>query len=210
MFVVVLLILATLALIRYSYPQRLVRLATAVIRVRVLFQLMREEMVMAHRTAVALFLIFSTSSGLMLYLAAKRFHWPVYEFFGLWLFPLAAGVIAALYLWKIIAIKLVQLLFGGNGGLSEYLNYTFVIHALLGVVWLPAIVIAAVTLPRFSSVILIAMACVFGIAWITRIIQGVQFGLQHGVFSVYIFLYLCALEILPLAVIAKGVAEVRF
>lgn len=209
-YAVVLVILAALAYIRYSYPQRLIRLATAVVRVRVLFQLMREEFVMTHHTALTLFVIFSGSTGTLLYLAARRFSLPIPEGMGWWLFPIAAGTVAAIYLWKIILVKFIQLLFGGNGGLTEYINYTFVLNALLGVIWLPFIVIVSVSLPQASSVFLVMAGVLFGIAWLTRIIQGILFAKQQGVFAVYIILYLCALEILPLAVIAKGVVEVKF
>lgn len=209
-YAVVLVILSALAYIRYSYPQRLVRLATAVLRVRVLFQLMREEMVMTHHTALTLFVIFSGSTGTLLYLAAQRFSLPTPEGLGWWMFPIATGAVAAIYLWKIVLVKIIQLLFGGNGGLTAYINYTFVINALLGVIWLPFIVIASVTLPQTAAIFLIIAAGLFVIAWLTRIVQGILFAKHQGVFSVYIILYLCALEILPLAVIAKGVAEVKF
>lgn len=209
-FAVVLAVLAALAWIRYTYPRRMSRLATALIRVRVLFQLMREEMVMSHRTAVTLFLIFSITSGLTLYVAAKSFSWPMTGVMEWWLFPLLSLSVAAVYLWKIITVKVVQFIFGANGGLSEYLSYSFVMNALLGIIWLPFIVLASVMLPETTHWVLWLAGGIFALAWLTRIIQGVLFAVQERVFPLYIFLYLCALEILPLAVIAKGVAEVRF
>lgn len=209
-FAVVLAVLAALAWIRYTYPRRMSRLAAALVRVRVLFQLMREEMVMSHRTAVALFFMFSITSGLTLYLAAKSFSWPLIGVMEWWLFPILSLAVALVYLWKIVTVKLIQLLFGANGGLSEYLNYSFVMNSLLGIFWLPIIVLVSVMLPEPAHWVLWLAAGIFALAWLTRIIQGVLFAVQERVFPLYIFLYLCALEILPLAVIAKGIAEVRF
>lgn len=210
MFAVLIGVLVALAIVRYSYPKRMLRLAQALLRVRILFQLMRENMVLSHRSAVTLFLTFAGSTGLLIYLAAKAFNWPLYTFMGFWLFPVLVAAVAGIYLWKIITVRLVQFLFGGNGGLSEYLNYSFVMNALLGVLWLPAILLAAVTLPDTARVILWIAGGIFGLAWLIRIVQGIQFAIRQGVFALYIILYLCALEFLPLAVIAKGVAEKGF
>lgn len=209
-FAVLIGVLVALAVVKYTYPRRMLRLGQALIRVRILLQLMREEMVMSHRSAVTLFLTFAISSGLLVYLAAKIYGWPVIHVLGAWLFPLLVLLIALVYLWKIVTIRLVQLLFAASGGLSEYLNYSFVMNALLGILWLPIILVATVSLNETARWVVLLAAGIFTLTWVIRIIQGVQFALRHRVFPVYIILYLCALEILPLAVIAKGVAEVKF
>lgn len=210
MFAVLIGVLVALAVVKYSYPRRMLRLAQALVRVRILFQLMRENMVLSHRTAVTLYLTFAVSSGLLLFIAAKAFNWPIYTLMDFWLFPVSVGLVAVVYLWKIVTVRLVQVLFGGNGGLSEYLNYSFVMNALLGVLWLPAILVTTVTLTKVAQGAIWVAAGIFALAWFIRMIQGIQFALKQGVFLVYIILYLCALEILPLAIIAKGVAEMKF
>lgn len=209
-FAVLIGILIALAVVKYTYPRRMLRLGQALVRVRILLQLMREEMVMSHRSAVTLFLTFAISSGLLVYLTAKVYEWPIVQFLGAWLFPLLVVLIALVYLWKIITVRLVQLLFAANGGLSEYLNYSFVMNALLGILWLPVILFVTVSLHETARGAVLFAAGIFALAWVIRMIQGVQFALKYRVFPVYIILYLCALEILPLAVIAKGVAEVKF
>lgn|SRR5690554_971121 len=210
MFLVLLGILVGLAVVKYTYPRIMMRMGQSLLRVRMLQQLMREDLLLTHRTAITFFLTFALSGGLLVYLAAKNFQWPVRDVFGGYFFLIASAVILAVYLWKIVSIKLMQYLFAANGGLTEYINYSFVMNAFLGIAWLSLILIATVTLPETATVVLIIALALFGLAWVIRITQGILFALRQGVFVVYIILYLCALEILPLAVLAKGIAEVKF
>lgn len=209
-YLVLLILLSVLAVVRYSYPKRMVRLAQALVRDRMLHNLMRENMVMSHRTAISLFLVFIVSSGLLAYLAVKSFAAAAFTMIGFWLFPAMVLGFALIYTWKIVTVRLVQFVFGANGGLSEYLNYSFVMNALLGIVWLPVILVVVVTLPHIARGVIVVAAVFFALAWLVRIIKGIQYALSQRVISIYIILYLCALEIMPLAVIAKGVAEVKF
>ncbi len=209
-FLVLIGILAALAFMRYSYPRMLHRRAEAVVRSRMLLQLMREDMVLSHRVAITLFVVFCLSSGLLIFLTAKNYHWPMGGLSGFNFFLISSGVVMLVYIWKLLSIRIVQLLFGGNGGLSEYLNYTFVVNSFLGLLWLPVVLIASVVLKESAGVVLVVAFACFALAWLVRIIQGVVFALNQGVLLVYIILYLCTLEILPLAVLAKGIAGVKF
>lgn len=209
-YLVLLILLVVLVVVKYSHPRRMLRLAQALVRDRVLYNLMRENMVMSHRTAISLFLVFVVSSGLLGYLAVKSLATTTYTLVGFWLFPALVLGFALVYTWKIVTVRLVQFIFGANGGLSEYLNYSFVMNALLGIIWLPIILVVIVTLPHVAQGAIALAAVVFALSWLVRIFKGIQYALTQKVFPLYIILYLCALEIMPLAVIAKGVAEVKF
>lgn len=175
-----------------------------------LYQLMREDMLMTHRVAIILFVVCCLNSGLLMLLAVKNFNMPMVSQNGFYFFLIASGGVLLIYIWKIISVRIVQLIFGGNGGLSEYLNYSFVVNSFLGLLWLPLIIIATVALKGGADVVLLVALGCFVLAWLVRIFQGILFALRQGVLLVYIILYLCALEILPLAVLAKGIAEVKF
>jgi hypothetical protein len=210
MFLVLLVVAVTIAAIKYTYPRRLQRLLQSLFRVRMLQQLMREEMVMTHHSAIALFISFALTSALLLYFAAVQFNWPLLTFFGPWFYPAMAAAVIALYLFKVLLISVIRVVFLADGGMWEYLNYSFVMNALLGIAWLPVAVVVMVSTDSLPAIFLLVAGAVFSLAWLIRIAKGIQFAIQHHVLPVYIFLYLCTLEILPLAVIAKGIAEVRF
>lgn len=210
MLLVLLVVAVTIAAIKYTYPRRLQRLLQSLFRVRMLQQLMREEMVMTHHSAIALFVSFSFTSALLLYFAAVQFNWPLLTFFGPWFYPALVAGVMALYLFKVILIRAIRAVFLADGGMWEYLNYSFVMNAVIGIAWLPIAILVMVSTGDLPAIFLWVAAAVFSISWLIRIAKGIQFAIQHHVLPVYIFLYLCTLEILPLAVIAKGIAEVRF
>lgn len=210
MLAVLLLVLVGLAFIRFAYPKRLQRLLQALLRVRILLQLMREEMVLTHHTAVILFLSFSGTSALLLYLAAHHFEWHLTELLGPALFPVLFGVITLVYVGKIIVVKTIQVLFLIQSVLWEYLNYTFVVNALLGIVWIPLLMLALVSSSGMLQAVLFLALGIFALGWLIRMGQGILLAFNQRVPGVYIILYLCALEILPLLVLAKWVLSGSF
>jgi hypothetical protein len=210
MIAMLVIVVAVLALIRYNYPKRFVRLGQAIFRARLLRQLMREELVLSHRTSLALILIFAANSAILIYLAAKSYGWVPYREFEFWFFPITFGVIVLLYLWKLILVRLIQFFFSVDAGLSEYLVFSLVFNMLLGLIWFPLILVAMVTLKETVQIVLALSLGLFLIGYLIRLVRGVLIAREQHIFSVYIILYLCALEILPFAVFAKGIAEVKF
>jgi hypothetical protein len=210
MIAMLVIVVAVLALIRYNYPKRFVRLGQAIFRARLLRQLMREELVLSHRTSLALILIFAANAAILVYLAAKSYGWVPYREFEYWFFPMVFGVIILLYLWKIIMIRLIQFFFSTDSGLSEYLVFSLVFNMILGLVWFPLILVALVTLQETVQILLAICLALFLVGYLIRLGRGVLIAREQHIFSVYIILYLCALEILPFAVFAKGIAEVKF
>ncbi|TVR37125.1 MAG: DUF4271 domain-containing protein [Cryomorphaceae bacterium] len=210
MLALLLVVLVGLAFIRYAYPRRLHRLVQALLRVRILLQLMREEMVLTHHTALILFLSFSATSALLLYLAAHHFGWAVTELLGPALFPVFFGLVTLVYAGKIVVVKTIQVLFLIQTILWEYLNYTFVVNALLGIAWIPLLLIALVSSEGVLQGVLYSALGIFALGWLVRVGQGIMLAFNQRVPGVYIILYLCALEILPLMVLARWVLSGSF
>lgn len=203
-------VLMLLAIIRYNYPKRIIQLFQAVLRARMLRQMMREELVLSHRASLALLLIFSANSALVVYLAAKYYRWVPYLELKQWFFGVIFIAVLLMYLWKLISVRVFQFFFEVDAGLSEYLVFSLVLNMLLGIVWMPIILVAIVALPEVVKILLSIAFGMFLMTYAMRLLRGVFIAKEHHVFSVYIILYLCALEILPFAVLAKGIAEGKF
>jgi hypothetical protein len=210
MIAILVIMVALLGIIRYNYPNRIVRLLQSIFRARMLRQLMREELVLSHRASLALMIIFSANTALLVYLAAKSFGWSAYLQLEQWFFVVVFLAVLLLYLWKIISIRLFQFFFETEGGLSEYLVFSLVFNMLLGLLWIPLILAAVVSLKGAVQVLFMAVLVIFLLGYLARLVRGALIAREHRVFSVYIILYLCALEILPFAVLAKGIAEMKF
>ena len=88
-------------------------------------------------------------------------------------------------------------LYADSGLIREYLFESFLINKAVGVLFLPmAIAVVFINIGKLSALfplaaILILMLLVF------RIVQGIRMSTSYSVSWVYIILYLCTLEILP-------------
>ena len=98
--------------------------------------------------------------------------------------------------------------FQGDGGTNEYVSTLVLIWIALGLFLLPVAVL--VTVPHHIAwrialcwIGLIAMAAVILFRWI----RALAIGVGEGVSLRYIFIYICAAEILPFALAAHRARE---
>jgi hypothetical protein len=115
-----------------------------------------------------------------------------------------AMLIAAIYLVKLLVLKIAGTIFNLNREMSTYIFNIFLINNILGVALVPILVLFVffgfmqLTWLLFIG---IALACC---AYIYRIIRGILISLTStSVSFAYIFLYICALEIAPLFIAIK-------
>jgi hypothetical protein len=165
-------------------------------------QSMRDDIDPQDRTLIVLVLMSSCVIALFLY-----------EFGSL-----KAGLVPGLSDWaKVLGVSLVALLaqvlvlnglrflFQGDGGLSEYLYTLLLLHVALGIALLP--ITGVLAFPHHIAWrswlawtgLVISAAIVF-FRWVRAVVIGVGAGVPVR----YIFLYLCALEILPVVLLLQA------
>ncbi len=194
---VVVFIVVVLAYTRMVYAKRLSRLFNSMVRIQILRQVMREELVFSHRASVLLLINFVLIMALIVYLGGVYFEWSFIGEGGLSKFMLIAAIIAGLYIGKLILSRIMRWLLGDNGIIREYLFELFLINKAAGVVLLPlAICLVFVNIGKLTWVIGLVAFIVAGF-FLFRIIQGLRLSTSYRVSWVYIILYLCTLEILP-------------
>jgi hypothetical protein len=128
--------------------------------------------------------------------------------FGFGRFLFFALVVAAVYSLKLIILKSAGFLFGVDREMVSYIFNVFLINNVSGIVLLPIIALLAfggwLSGPWLITVALTLLL----IAFIYRLFRAITIGMGSPFFSpFYLFLYLCALEIAPLAVLLKFVKE---
>ncbi|MEY4595041.1 MAG: hypothetical protein RIQ47_1451, partial [Bacteroidota bacterium] len=88
--------------------------------------------------------------------------------------------------------------------LSTYLFNIFIINNLLGMVIFPFTIIMAFNPGVDGSWIFTVCLIVIGVLYLFRLFRGLQIGLNTpGVSLLYLFLYLCSLELAPLLVLFR-------
>jgi hypothetical protein len=190
-------LIAALAYVRVVYARRFRLLWRTVVRLQILRQIMREELLFSHRASLILFANFVLSSGLIVYTAGTHYGWLGEDTSGFVAFGLISIGVLGLYLLKFLFMSILGWLFDDSGLLREYRFEIFSINKALGLVYLPlALVVVTAQAGKLPTFIILA-----GVLWLIsfafRILQGLAISFSYPVSRVYIILYLCTLEILP-------------
>ena len=168
-------------------------------------QSLRDELDLQDRTLIGLAVMASAALALFGYqFTVLVAHLPP----GIGLWAKLFGAFLLLLLVQVLLVRLASRLFQADGGLSEYLYTLLLLHVVLGVALLP--VTASIAWPhdvttsaaRPDEILWRAWGLRFGLVLVAlvtvfRWIRAAVLGLGEGVPLRYVFIYLCALEILP-------------
>ncbi len=201
---VFLLILINIAYVRISYERRLDRLFSSLLRIQILRQIMREELVFSHRASVLLFLNFCLAVALIAYSLLKYLELPL-PLGGDWMgFSLITAAVAMLYLGKLALSRFFRWVFEDEGLIREYLFEVFLVNKAFGISAIPlALALAFLNVGNLWPIFLLAGLLALT-AILFRLVQGMRMASAYRISPLYIILYLCTLEILPLLLIAKA------
>ena len=141
--------------------------------------------------------------GFLTYLIFEYYNIDFLNLFGIYKLLIYIGIIISIYIGKYIIHSIVGYIFDASIVAAEYLHHVFVYIKVLGIVLVP-IVIAIPYIPEYLTKYAIVLGIImFGIFFLFRIIRGIQVCSKINFSIFYLILYLCTLEILPIAVIYK-------
>ena len=193
---------AILTTTRYYHEKRLKLLGSAIFKRSTAVQLIRESPVYAHRSFFPLLSIFIISMTLFIYQAVEVFS-PgssdgIKTFF---LFAEFLGIYIGYSLLKIFSIWLISITFKNPETAREYIQNILIYNLVLGILLLPLLLLIIYT---YHELFIYLAAGIAILIMCLRFIRGIAIGLSDPKFSLFhLFLYLCTLEILPLAFAAK-------
>jgi hypothetical protein len=196
-------------IIRAFYGKGLGRLTAAFTGTRTIAQLYRGEYPLNSRTSLFLSLLYISVMSVFIYQAISyKGLESKFDFPGLILFLFICLSLILAYFVKIISIHLSGYLFRFEGITKEYTFGIFIFNKILGLMLLPVIILLAfVTVIPLQylftcGLVLISLTLISRLLWI--IYNGMN---TAGISKYYLFLYLCALEILPLLVLIKFISR---
>jgi len=202
---VLILVLALVAYVRGAYGRRLSRLFNSLWRIQILRQVMREELVFSHRASILLHFNFVLVASLAIYSWLKLTDTDFLNLEGFTLYAALAGIVASVYIVKLIITTILRKVFKDPGLIREYLFEVFLINKAAGILLLPLALGLLILNISNANTLLLAIAIIALLFILFRFFQGLRLSLDYKVSSVYIILYLCTLEILPFLVLAKAV-----
>ncbi len=163
-------------------------------------EITREERVFFHRVNFSLFIIYLTNISLLLYYLSSSFKQePASPF----LFPIILMIVISSYSLKFVSNAVFAHFFSHEQMVSSYTYNVLLYNYLLGIFLIPALALVYfsnindITLLKFIILPLIIIVLTI------RFIRFFTIGISNNISIVYIILYICTLEILPLVVLGK-------
>lgn len=189
------------------YRRRLRQIIMAPFSKRFLSQLVRDGDLISERISLAAGLIYLVTMSLFIF----EVYDLVFRQDGGKLpqgFPLFAIISASVFFFWILKIGLIRILafiFRTRLTTREYILNILIFDILTGILLLPVLVFAiymkSVIFLEICMVILVIFFCI-------RLVRGFLIGISITKFSyVFLFVYLCSLELLPLIVLTKVVLK---
>lgn len=189
--------LVLIAWIRYFYSRRIKQLFRAVVSRYNVNQLVRDGNLAEERLTPALALIYLSSLSVVIWQAgySQISRWLSID--GEWkIFLIIVGTISLLWVLKLFVFRLTGIIFRTRQDISELILTNLIFSGLAGLLALPVVIAGFYS----GNMLLIKIAGIIILLFIfLRFIRSLLVGLSAQTFSaVYLFLYLCTLEILPL------------
>lgn len=205
MFGVFSLCLLLLVFIRVIFHRRLEQIFNAFFRPRHLSFLIRDGNVLKERITPPMILLHILSFSLFFFLLIDRLE-PGNKVTsgGIMTFLMLSGSYGLFYGIRALTVWILGWVFDTRESTTSYLTNSSVMDEVLGIFLLPFSLVLIVSNTTESRMVLTAGIALFALILLYRLIRNFIVGLSNVKFSwVYLFLYLCTIEILPVLVIGK-------
>jgi Domain of unknown function (DUF4271) len=206
-FVLLLFCFILLAWVQVFYRRRLRQIFAAPFSKRFLSQLVRDGDLISERAALATGIIYLLTTSLFIYqlnqLIFKQDQ-PKY-FQGFLFFVLILILLLAFWILKVAVMRLLAFIFKTGQTTREYLLNILIFNIITGIFLMPFLI---VSIYLKCDIFLWICAIIFSLFFLFRLIRGFFIGMTLTKFSwLFLFVYLCSLEILPLLVLLKTILK---
>lgn len=194
---------------RFYHARRLKMLGSSVFKHSAALQLIREGPVHAHRSFLLLVVIYVVSMTLLIQQTGEFFSPGSSQgILSLLTYLQFLAFYLAFILLKFLVIWLTGIIFKNVDTAREYIQNILIYNVVQGILLLPLLVLIIYIYPQVFLYITLSIILIM---IILRFIRGIMIGLSDPKFTLFhLFMYLCTLEILPLAFAAKIVSKYFF
>ena len=202
-FIYLFLLLGLFAWIRLYYGNILIQTVQASTNFQAANKMFKNNSFLQNQLDGALYLFYFLSMAFLLYYVELRIALFPYGLQGGALFFFNLALLVALFLGRVILHNIIGILFNRVRIIREYLYNMFIFNKLSGLIALPLLFLLVYT--RGTPQEAIFWISIFALAGIIvmRLIRAVVFSYRKEVLFFYMFLYLCALEIIPLVLLYR-------
>jgi hypothetical protein len=187
------------AWIRIQYGSILIQTIKSSANFQVASGMFMDNSLLQKQLDNVLYFFYFLSVGYLMYIAETRFRLFPYGFTGGKLFLFNLGLLSGMFLTRMVLMYLAGFLFNRLRIFREYLYNMFIFNKILGISVLPLLIFVVYTTGFLREMFHFAALATVSAIFVMRLIRGIVFSFKKDVSIFYMFLYLCALEIVPLA-----------
>ena len=191
--------------------KRLKQVISSFITNRVVSQFVREESALSNRLSLSLVFIFIAVFSLFVYQCFSHYlHGIFIKEYSLLLYLKICVFIIIVYAVKVVIIRLLGFIFKMENMAWEYIFNILLFNKTLGLFLFPVTLLMTFFIQIPAQYFIFIGLSIIIVMYLLRTLRMLTVGLRSIGFSkFYLFLYLCALELLPLIILFK-VFVVRF
>ncbi len=202
-FIYLFLLMGLFAWIRLYYGNVLTQTVQASTNFQAANKMSKNNSLLQNQLDGALYLFYFLSMAFLLYYVELRIALLPYGLQGGALFFFNLALLVALFLGRVVLHNITGILFNRVRIIREYLYNMFIFNKLSGLIALPLLFLLVYTRGTPQEVIFwISIFTLAGII-VMRLIRAIVFSYRKEVLFFYMFLYLCALEIIPLVLLYR-------
>jgi hypothetical protein len=201
-FYILVFLLFLLGLIRSSFPKYFNSVFSLSFQATFRQSQTREQMAQNSIPAFTLNVLFILSGGLFITLFAEFNKWTKIPF--LQLFVYSTSILAVIYLVKYFVIRFTGWVFNAADAAAEYRFIVFLINKLIGIFFIPLLFLIAYADGDIEKIsITIALCLAIFLLALRYLVSLARIRKNLSITAFHFFIYLCAVEIMPLLVIYK-------
>ncbi|MEO8711459.1 MAG: DUF4271 domain-containing protein [Parafilimonas sp.] len=201
-FYILLFLLFFLGLIKTSFPKYVNSIFTLSFQATFRQTQTKEKMSQNFFPAFMLNVLFVLCGGLFITLFAESNGWSKLEFWQLFIY--STVILLSIYFVKYVVISFTGWVFNAKEAAIEYRFVVFIINKLLGILVLPLLFLISYSDDKVKSISITIVIClaIFSLA-IRYLVSLSRIRRNLSITAFHFFIYLCAVEIMPLLVIYK-------
>ena len=201
-FYVLIFIIFFLALVKNSFPKYFSSIFSLSFQATFRQTQTRDQMAQNFFPAFMLNVLFILSGGLFITLVAQFYKWTVIPFWQLFVY--STVILGIIYSVKYFVILFTGWVFKAADSAAEYRFIVFLINKLIGVLFIPILFLIAYSNSEVKKIVITVALCIAVLLLALRyLVSLARIRRNLNLTAFHFFLYLCAVEIMPLLVIYK-------
>ncbi|OYY24779.1 MAG: hypothetical protein B7Y15_00760 [Bacteroidetes bacterium 24-39-8] len=191
-----------LAAIRLIFPKYFKNLFLLVMQTSVRQKQTREQLLQNNLASILLNFLFLASAGLYVSLLVQHKHWVNLPFYQLVLY--SCLLLLVVYLGKFLFLSFSGWVFNVGDATNAYTFIVFLVNKVLGIILIPFVLVLTYSPEPIMQIATTISLGICALLFVYRYLIG--FGAIRNnlkVSALHFFLYLCAVELLPLVLIYK-------